>query len=127
MTQDQDDKLTVAQAERDLARAHVDLDLRTIDCLLHEEYTILQPNGEIEDKSAVLDSYKKGDRRWQSAAADDLQVAITGNLALVSGRWTAAGHNGSGPFAYSARFLSMWRKDNGHWQNVAYQSTEIIE
>lgn len=112
----------IAQAERDLAQAHVDMNLEKIDELLHADYTILQPDGAVENKTAVLASYKKGDRRWDSAAADELEVTISGNLALVCGRWTAVGQNGQGAFDYSTHFLSMWRKDNGQWQNIAYQS-----
>ena len=48
--------LLVAQAERKLAAAHLDLDLKIFDELLHTEYVVLQPNGTIETKNQVLDS-----------------------------------------------------------------------
>lgn len=128
MSQDKNhDQELIATAERELAQAHVQMDLNKIDNLLHDEYTILQPNGAVENKLDVLASYNQGDRQWQSAAANDLDIAVSGNLALVTGKWTAVGQNGQGPFDYSTRFLSMWRKDNGQWQNIAYQSTEITE
>ncbi len=122
-----DDLQLVAQAERELAQAHAQMDLNKIDDLLHPDYTILQPGGDIENKTAVLASYQQGTRHWDSAAAVDLDVAVSGNLALVSGLWTAAGQNEQNPFDYSARFLSMWRKDSGQWQNIAYQSIEILD
>lgn len=119
------DQNFIMQAERDLAKAHVDMDLAKIDELLHPEYTILQPDGRVENKTAVLHSYQDGQRSWDLASARDLTVTIFDNLALVSGTWTANGRNGHTSFDYAARFLSMWRKDNGRWQNIAYQSTEI--
>ena len=122
-----DDQQLVAQAERELAQAHIQMDLNKIDDLLHSDYTILQPGGDIENKAAVLASYQQGSRHWDSAAAADLDVTVSGNLALVSGLWTATGQNGQDPFDYSARFLSMWRKDSDQWQNIAYQSIEILD
>ena len=121
----QNDWELVVQAEYDLAEAHVHMDLATIDHLLHPNYTILQPDGRSENKTAVLDSYKQGVRKWEAATSTDLDGVVFGNLALVSGIWTASGQNGQGQFNYSARFLSMWRKEDGRWQNIAYQSQEF--
>jgi ketosteroid isomerase-like protein len=120
-----DDQRQIAQFEHELAQAHVEMDLEKIDELLHGAYTILQPDGETENKERVLASYQTGTRHWHEAAVNDLSIAISGNLALVSGLWTAAGRNGGELFDYSARFLSMWRKDNGRWRNIAYQAMEI--
>ncbi len=124
---DNDEQQLIAQAERELAQAHLQMDLNKIDDLLHSEYTILQPGGEIDNKGAVLASYQRGTRRWDSATVADLDVTVSGNLALVSGLWTASGQNGQDLFDYFARFLSMWRKESGQWQNIAYQSTEILD
>lgn len=121
----QNDQAIIIQAEQELAAAHVTLDLSTIDQLLHPSYTILQPDGRLENKSAVLESYQHSGRNWDSASVSNLEVAVTGNLALATGLWRASGQNGQNTFDYSARFLSMWRKDNGRWQNIAYQSLEI--
>lgn len=120
-----DDAWQVLQNERELARAHVVMDLAIIDQLLHPGYTLLQPDGLIENKQAVLASYRQGSREWYSATASNMEVVVYGNLALVRGLWSAAGHNGAEAFDYAARFLSMWRKDDGRWRNIAYQSREI--
>ena len=122
-----DDQQMIAQAEREMAQAHVQMDLNKIGDLLHSDYTILQPGGDIENKEAILASYQQGTRRWDSATVADLDVTVSGNLALVSGLWTASGQNGQDLFDYSARFLSMWREESGQWQNIAYQSTEILD
>jgi len=115
----------VILAEQTLARAHINLDLEQIDHLLHSDYVIIQPGGRTESKQQVLHSYRSGDRHWNSACSDQLEVRIYRNSAAVVGRWTASGRNGQEPFDYSARFLSIWVKEDGRWQNVAAQSTEI--
>ena len=124
-TASNDEIQAVAQAERELAEAHLRLNLATIDLLLHPDYAIIQPGGEVESKAEVLASYRTGTRRCDSAEADELDVRVYGDTAVVIGRWTASGQNQSERFDYSARFLSIWVEQDGRWQNVAMQSTEI--
>jgi hypothetical protein len=115
----------IKTAEHTLAAAHLTLDLESIDRLLHPDYVILQPGGKLETKADVLASYRSGERRWDTAVVDQLDIQLYENTARVIGRWQATGQNGRTPFDYAARFLSIWVRENGRWQNIAYQSTEL--
>lgn len=119
-----DDLLAVAQAERALAEAHLSRDLGVFDQLLHADYVIIQPGGAAENKAATLASFRSGTRRWDKASVDQLDIRLYDGTAVVTGRWSAAGRNGAASFGYEARFLSVWVRANGRWQNVAYQSTQ---
>ncbi|WP_241303653.1 nuclear transport factor 2 family protein [Burkholderia stabilis] len=121
------DQQAVEQAEHAIAAAHLDLD-RGIDViahLLHPDYVLIQPGGDIETKDDVLASYRSGTRRWDTAAVDQLSTRAHGDAAIVIGRWRATGQNGAAHFDYQARFLSVWVRHDGTWRNIAYQSTEI--
>ncbi len=87
------DPASIMQAEHALAQAHVTLDIATIDTLLHPEYLIVQPGGTLETKDDVLASYQSGQRQWRTAAVDDLDVNIYGDMARVVGVWKAEGTN----------------------------------
>jgi hypothetical protein len=80
----------VVQAEKRLAAAHISLDLTTIADLLHGDYVIVQPDGRIETKADVLASYGSGERHWEQAEVEQLDVALYGVAKrrgwLVSGR-----------------------------------------
>ena len=115
----------VAQAEQQLAEAHPRLDLTILEHLLHPDYIIVQPGGKIETKAEVLASYRTGMRHWDTAQADQLDIRLYGDTAIVIGRWRASGQYGPERFKYAARFLSIWVKQEGRWQNIAYQATEI--
>ena len=117
----------VLQAEQRLARAHLELDLQVIDQLLHPDYVIIQPGGQVQSKAEVLASYRSGQRHWHSAESDQMHVHIYGNSAVVTGRWRASGVRGNESFDYAARFLSVWIKTEQGWRNVAYQSTQLSE
>lgn len=121
----EDEKAVVAQAEEALAEAHLTLDLELIDRLLHPDYVMVQTGGEIETKADVLASYKTGNRQWETARSDQLDIRLHDGMAVVVGRWQASGQHGANHFDYSARFLSIWVKQDGAWRNIAYQSTEI--
>lgn len=115
----------VIQAEKRLAQAHLELDLQVIEQLLHPDYVIVQPGGQVQSKAQVLASYRTGRRHWHSAESDRMDVRIYPDSAIVIGRWRAAGVHGDETFDYAARFLSVWVKTEQGWRNVAYQSTQL--
>jgi ketosteroid isomerase-like protein len=117
----------IIDAEQRLAAAHLSLDLATIAALLHEDYVIVQPGGRIETKADVLASYASGERHWDAAAVEGLDVKIYGeNTARVVGVWKARGTNRGEKFDYAARFVSIWVKQAGEWCNLSYASAEIL-
>ena len=120
-----DDFNAVVQAEHQLAAAHLQLDLKTIEYLLHPDYVIIQPGGRVETKAEVIASYNTGMRHWDTALVDQLDIRLYEDTARVVGRWQASGQHGTERFDYAARFLSIWVKHAGRWQNIGYQSTEI--
>ncbi len=125
MTTSTNDHTAIIQAEQALAAAHLTLDLATLDCLLHPNYVIVQPDGTIETKADTLASLQTGDRHWELAESDELIVHLHGDTAVVTGRWRGRGRNGAVIFDYQARFLSTWVQSAKGWRNVAYMATEI--
>lgn len=117
----------IITAEQTLAAAHTEMNLQLIDQLLHEQYVVVQPNGRLETKQEVLHSYQHEQREWHTAAVDQLDVRLynENQTAVAIGRWQATGRNNGQPFDYAARFLSVWVRQDGRWQNVAYQAAEI--
>ena len=111
--------------EQQLAAAHLDLDLQTIDHLLHADYAILQPGGRIEGKQETLASLREGERSWQMAQSDQLELRITGQTAVVTGRWRGKGINQGRPFDYATLFPSIWAREDGRWLNIAYSATPV--
>jgi ketosteroid isomerase-like protein len=115
----------IAAAEHALAAAHLALDLGVIERLYHPDFVIAQPDGSSETKDQVLASYRNGERRWDFAEVDQLEVRVTGDTGIAIGRWRARGTNRGQHFDYAARFLSVWVRAGDSWRNLAYQSVEI--
>jgi len=117
----------ILQAEQAWTAAFLQLDLATIDQLMADDYTIIQPGGAVVGKAETLASLRSEQRYWASATSDEHQVRIYGDTAVVIGRWTAKGVNHSEAFDYAARYMCVWVKRAGRWQMVADQSTSIRE
>ena len=115
----------ICKAEQALAKAHLEMDITTIAALLHEDYILMQPAGRLETKAEVLASYQTGNRHWDRAEVEELDVKLYGDMARVVGIWIAAGTNRGKPFDYQARFISIWVKENDQWRNISYSSSEI--
>ena len=115
----------VLAAERQWTEAHLHGEAATLEHLMADDYLKIQPDGSVAGKAEVLASYQSGERSWEAAQADEYDVRLYGETAVVIGRWTARGVNHGQRFDYAARFLSVYVKRDGHWQMVAEQSTDI--
>lgn len=113
-------------AELGWTQAHLTTDVKALDRLMHPDYTIIKPNGEVWSKETALATYIPGKRNWTEAKSSEHIVRIYGDTAIVIGLWRAKGVNNGKPFDYSARYTSLWVKENGRLRIVSDQSTEIV-
>jgi ketosteroid isomerase-like protein len=118
---------SVIEAERDWVQAHRDLDLKTLERLMADDYIKIGADGSVIGKAEVLDDYQYSERHWAYAESDQYQIRILGDVAVLVGRWKARGENNGEAFDYTARFMSVYMKQDGVWQIVAEQSTLITE
>jgi uncharacterized protein (TIGR02246 family) len=125
MNQEQLAVQEILQAEQAWTAAFLQLDLDTIERLMADDYTIIQPGGLVLGKAETLASLRSEQRHWDSADSNEHAVRVYGDTAVVIGRWTAKGVNHGQAFDYQARYTSVWVKHDGRWQIVADQSTEI--
>lgn len=116
----------VMAVEKAWTRAHRDGDFAVIEQLMADEYTKINPDGSVINKTETLATYQPDQRHWDKAEGDDYTVRIYSDTAIVIGRWTAQGVNHGQAFDYQARFLSVYARRNGRWQMIAEQSTDIV-
>ena len=107
------------------AQAHKDLDLKIIEDILSDDYQQIQTDGSIIGKQALLASYGSGNRQWEVAVSSHHQVQFSGDLAILVGRWRGKGINNEKEFDYSARFISIYRLENGIWKMIHDQSAPV--
>jgi ketosteroid isomerase-like protein len=115
----------VLAAEEEWTQAHLTTDVQALNRLMHPDYTIIKPDGSVWNKEKALASYVPGKRDWTEARSSQHMVRIYGDTAIVIGLWRAKGVNNGEPFDYSARYTSLWVKENSRLMMVSDQSTEI--
>jgi ketosteroid isomerase-like protein len=115
----------VLLAEEEWTQAHLTTDKEALDRLMHPDYTIIKPDGTVWDKETAIASFVPGKRDWVEAGSSEHFVRIYGDTAIVIGLWKAKGVNNGEPFDYSARYTSLWVKENNRLRMVSDQSTEI--
>ncbi len=116
----------VLEAEKEWTQAHLIIDVQALDRLMHPDYSIIKPNGTVWDKETALASIVPGKREWFEAGSSEHYVRIYGDTAIVIGLWKAMGVNNGEPFDYSARYTSLWVKENNILRIVSDQSTETL-
>jgi len=117
----------VLNVERRWVEAHRNLDLDSISEILADDYRQIQADGTVIGKDELIASYNSGNRRWEIAESDDYEVRFMGSAALLIGRWRGKGENDGKLFDYTARFLAVYRLDDGEWKLVSDVSVPLEE
>ena len=114
------------QLEQRLVRAWVERDRETVDEILADDWSVIDPGGRILTKAQVMaEGFESGTRNIESGSIDEVQVRLLCNVAVVTGRTVASGSYQGAPFSVQLRFTDVCEKQGGHWRVVASQGTLI--
>ena len=117
----------VLNVELRWVEAHRNLDLDSIRGILADDYRQIQADGRVIGKDELLQSYNSGNRRWEIAESDDYEVRMLGNVGLLIVRWRGVGENNGEAFNYRARFLAVYRLEDGEWKLVSDVSVPLVD
>jgi ketosteroid isomerase-like protein len=115
------------ELEQRLVRAWLELDRAAINAILDDDWTVIDPTGRILDKAQVLAEFDSGERKMESGTIDEVKVRTFGDVAVVTGRTTAAGNYQGESVSVQLRFTDVCVKQGGRWQVVASQATMIAQ
>jgi len=113
------DELELLSTEQEWVRAHLEIDLKTINEILDSDYTQLKSDGKLIGKQELIEDYSTGKRYWEIAKSDPIKVQILGEVGMLFGKWRGKGVNNHQPFDYSTHFLAVYRKRDDKWKLVA--------
>lgn len=117
----------VRQILQEYDRAWLQQDAAAFDRLLAEDYTIVEIDGNILSKAAVIANAKSGDLKFESGQSDDIKIRVSDNTAVINGRWTEKSTMKGKPFFDGPmRFTTVVVKKDGRWQIISEQVTPIV-
>jgi len=107
------------------SKAMLEHDLSSIDRLLAEDYSYIDPIGNTGTKKDEINSLRGAGAIFKSFATADVQVSIYDSNALLTGvitaKVTAALGGGSASYRYSALYVNR----RNQWRLVFLQATPI--
>lgn len=113
------------ELEQRLIRAWIEQDRETVDAVLDDDWTVIDPDGWIIGKAQVLLELETGQRKIESGAIDQVKIRVFGDFAVVTGRTTAAGNYRENSFSVQLRFTDVCVKRGTNWQVITSQATLI--
>ncbi len=120
------DKDAVIAAEKARFAAQVAQNYATLDQLLGDELFYQHSNGDVDNKTTLIQSIRDGKRRYESITLDSSAVRIYGNTAIINGicSYTQQFANGD-PNNRKLRYTDVWVKRGRRWQLVSWQAHKI--
>jgi uncharacterized protein (TIGR02246 family) len=122
---DTSDQAAVSALENDWLKAFVDKDEAEMLSLISPDCWLIDSQGNLATRQSLIADLKSGIYTVQSMHADDIQVRVLGDWAVVLGLETEKsqtnGQDSSGQF----RFLDTWQKRDGHWLCVASAAIQV--
>jgi len=111
--------------ETDRAAAVVRGDVATLEKQTSDDYTLINMNGQMSDKSQMVNAFKTGQSKLTSDELSDMKVRVYGNTAVITGKADVNGTLGGKDATGQIMFTRVYVKKGGQWQAVAFQQTRV--
>jgi ketosteroid isomerase-like protein len=121
--EDVQDQIKKLETER--AAAVVKADTAILDKQTSDDYSIITMNGQMSNKSQMIDAFKTGKSKLTTDELSDMKVRVYGNTAVVTGKAEVKGTLGGQDATGTMMFTRVYVKKDGRWQSVAFQQTRV--
>lgn len=115
------------ELQQRLIRAWLDNDSDAVNAILDDDWSVIDPSGNVVKKAQVMEELKSGQRKIEAGKIDEVRVRDFGDFAVVTGRTFAAGSYYGTNFSVKLRFTDVCVKRGEDWQVVASHATLIPE
>ena len=119
------DEVKATDQQRVTALLAADAD--TLGQLLAPELRYTHANGMVDSKASYMASFISRKVIHKQVATDDVEVIAYDNVAVATGNSHIVVEYKGRDLDLNIRFTSVYRKQEGRWQMVAWQSTPIKE
>lgn len=109
------------------AKAAIDGDANFFDRVYADNYTFVDPSGQLMSREQDLNDVKSGKLKFTSFDQSDVQTRVYGNTAIVTGVATIKGTYGDNDISGRYRWTDTFVRQNGQWKVAASQVNRIME
>jgi len=105
-------------------------DIAAIDRIMAPDVTYIHASGKVDTKQSYLEAIRSGQLHYISWQPKSLHVRVVGDsAAVIDGEYVVRVTDSrvqSTPFDISIFILAVYAHRNGHWQQIAWQSTRDV-
>jgi ketosteroid isomerase-like protein len=113
------------KVEKEFTQAIVSNDLEGIGGLVADDWIIIDPNGEIVDRTRFFEVIKSGALTHDRMESEDLRVRVYGDSAVVTAVTRSKGKFMGQEFSTQERATDVFVKREGRWQCVLTHLTRL--
>ncbi|HKY30791.1 MAG TPA: nuclear transport factor 2 family protein [Pyrinomonadaceae bacterium] len=99
-------------------------DIATLDRLMADDYILTDPLGNVRSKAESLAAIQANEVRFESSESDNVNVWITGDTAVVTGRSTFRGRYKGWSMAGYYQYTDVLVRRRGSWRAVGSHITQ---
>jgi len=111
--------------EKEFAQAIVSNDLEGIGRIVADEWIIIDPNGDIVERTRFFEVIKSGALTHDLMESEDFRVRVYGDSAVVTGITRTKGKFMGQEFSTRERATDVFVKRDGRWQCVLTHLTRL--
>jgi uncharacterized protein (TIGR02246 family) len=108
-------------------KATVDGDANFLDRLYADNYTFVDPMGQLMTREQDINDVRSGKLKFTSAEPSNVQTRVFGDAAVVTGIVTINGTYGGEDISGRYRWTDTFVRQNGQWKAAASQVNRIAE
>jgi len=115
----------IRQVEIEWGDAFERHDVVTLDRLMADEYFLTDPLGVVRSKAETIAAIQRNEVLFQSTNSDRVNVRVTGDTGVVTGRSTFRGRYKGWSMAGQYQYTDVLVKRSGTWRAVASHITAL--
>jgi ketosteroid isomerase-like protein len=101
-------------------------DVKALTAIFDNSLIYVDYDGALLTKAAYLARVKANSTHMQQIVAEEMNVQMFGNTAIVVGTYRVSGMERGKPYLRHGRFTDVWVLTNGNWICVAAATTPIL-
>jgi len=120
------DETAVRAADERRIQATVGGNIATLEKLLSDELMYAHADGRVQNKAQYITALATNQTKYVSVEPQEVTFqSIDTDAATLSGRAKLTVESNGRQLSFTLRFLAVWRREDGHWRLLAYQSCQL--
>jgi ketosteroid isomerase-like protein len=113
----------ILKLDNQRSAALIQVDIPMLEKFMTDDFAYTHTSGRTQTKTEFLEEIRTGVSHFKSQALTNVKVRIYGDVALVTGHCDLIGMKDQKDVVLSMYFTEVYKRTNGRWQWVLWQST----